>query len=63
MLFVAFVSTQVWAQTQKSRKIISEDDGKPLSDMNIIVKGKTIGTKTNANGEFSIDASQQKKDI
>ncbi len=63
MLFVAFVSTSVWAQTQKSRKIISEDDGKPLSDMNIIVKGKTIGTKTNANGEFSIDASQQKKDI
>jgi hypothetical protein len=48
---------------KKCHKIISEDDGNPLSDVNITVKEKTIGTNTNANGEFSIDASQQEKDI
>jgi len=53
------LSATVWSQTQKiSGKITSDEDNKPLSGVNIIVKGKNTGTQTNSNGEFSIDASQ-----
>lgn len=53
------ISATIWSQVQKiSGKIISEEDSKPLSGVSITIKGKTGGTQTNANGEFSIDASQ-----
>ena len=60
-LFTAcfLLSATVWSQVQKiSGKVTSTDDSKPLSGVNITVKAKTGGTQTNANGEFSIDASQ-----
>ncbi|MGB3005537.1 MAG: SusC/RagA family TonB-linked outer membrane protein [Chitinophagaceae bacterium] len=57
MLFVAAFSSSLWAQAQKiTGKIISDEDSKPLSGVSITVKGKTIGTQTNNNGDFSIDA-------
>ncbi len=53
------ISAAAWSQAQKiSGKVTSEDDNKPLSGVSITVKGKTVGTQTNANGDFSIDASQ-----
>ncbi len=59
LLLITIISTSLLAQAKTiSGKIISEDDGKPLSGVNIIVKGKTNGTQTNSAGEFSIDASQ-----
>jgi TonB-linked SusC/RagA family outer membrane protein len=36
--------------------IVKDEDGKPLSGANIIVKGTHNGTTTNDNGEFSINA-------
>ena len=59
ILFCCFVSMQSMAQTKKiSGKIISEEDSKPIMGVNISIKGKTGGTQTNSNGEFSIDASR-----
>jgi TonB-linked SusC/RagA family outer membrane protein len=46
-----------WAQQIRvTGKVISEEDGKPLSNVNIVIKGKTSGTQTDANGQFSLEA-------
>ena len=60
LLIVSFlISATIWSQVQKiSGKITSSDDNKPLPGVSIIIKGKTVGTQTNINGEFSIDVSQ-----
>jgi len=60
LLFVVccFVLTTAMAQGKKIiGKITSEEDGKPLSGVSIFVKGKTIGTQTNASGDFAIEAA------
>lgn len=47
-----------WAQTKKiAGKILSEADSKPLQGVSIVIKGKTSGTQTDAEGVFSLDAS------
>jgi TonB-dependent starch-binding outer membrane protein SusC len=40
-------------------KITSQDDASALPGVNVIVKGTSIGTTTDANGEFSIKAPDQ----
>lgn len=48
-----------WSQDKKiSGTISSEEDGKPLSGVNVTVKGKRGGTQTNASGEYSINAAE-----
>ncbi|HWI90774.1 MAG TPA: SusC/RagA family TonB-linked outer membrane protein [Flavisolibacter sp.] len=45
-----------WSQTKKiSGRIISAEDNKPLTGVSVTVQGKGIGTKTNENGEFSLN--------
>jgi TonB-linked SusC/RagA family outer membrane protein len=39
-------------------KVIFADDNQPVPGANIVIKGTTNGTVTNANGEFSIDVKQ-----
>jgi len=47
----------VWAQQIRvTGKVISEEDGKPLSNVNIVVKGRTTGTQSDANGQYAIEA-------
>lgn len=59
MLLVTVISTSILAQSKRiTGKIIADEDSKPLSGVSITVNGKTTGTQTNNNGEFSIDASQ-----
>jgi TonB-linked SusC/RagA family outer membrane protein len=36
--------------------VVDEKDGKPIEGSSITIKGKTIGAKTDANGQFSIAA-------
>ncbi len=59
LLISCFLITSVsWSQTKKiSGKVTSDEDSKPLAGVNVIVKGKTGGTQTNSNGEFSLDVS------
>lgn len=59
LLIACFLlSATVWSQVQKiSGKVTSDEDNKPLSGVSVTIKGKSGGTQTNANGEFSIDAN------
>ena len=41
-------------------RVTSADDGLPLPGVNIVVKGTTIGTTTDINGEYSIKVSGEK---
>lgn len=44
----------VYAQTMRVSGIVSDDSG-PLPGVSVAVKGETIGTVTNLDGEFSLD--------
>lgn len=44
------------AQQTKITGTLKDSDGKPIESATVQVKGKTTGTLTNANGEFTINA-------
>ncbi|MEP7376218.1 MAG: SusC/RagA family TonB-linked outer membrane protein [Chitinophagaceae bacterium] len=53
------IAASGWSQAKKiSGTISSEEDGKPLAGVSVVVKGKTTGTQTSSTGEYSIDASE-----
>lgn len=53
---MAFISVQVYAQDVKvSGTVIAEADKFPIIGANIVVKGTTIGTVTDIDGNFSLD--------
>jgi len=59
LLFMAFISVQVYAQDVKvSGTVIAEADKFPIIGANIVVKGTTIGTVTDIDGNFSLDVPQ-----
>jgi len=43
-------------------KVVRNDDGKPLPGASVIIKGTTIGTVTNAEGEFTVTDPNPKVD-
>ena len=60
LLFMAFISVQVYAQDVKvSGTVIAEADKFPIIGANIVVKGTTIGTVTDIDGNFSVEASDK----
>jgi len=56
ILLLAFVSTTVSAQTGKISGRITNQDGKPLSGANVVVKGSSIGAASNMSGEFLLNS-------
>ncbi len=50
------LSPRVYFDAPPTKGFIRSADGQPLSGVNIIVKGTSRGTTTDANGSFSIDA-------
>ncbi len=51
-------SFSVWSQAKIiSGKVTSEEDNQPLPGVSVTVKGKTSGTQTNSNGEYTINAA------
>lgn len=55
--FMAFISVQVYAQDIKIfGTVISGSDNYPIIGANILVKGTTIGTITDVDGNFSFEA-------
>src|SRR2546423_5398879 len=59
LLACLFLVALVWAQTKRiTGTVISEEDNKPLAGVSVLVKGKSTGTQSNSNGEFSLDAAQ-----
>jgi len=52
------VST-IYAQAkQVTGTVTSSDDGSPIPGVSVVVKGSTLGTITNANGEFTLNAPE-----
>ncbi len=49
-------TTSVWAQQTISGRVLSGDDQSPLPGVNILVKGTTSGTVSDADGRFSLPA-------
>ena len=50
-----FFSSTAWAQTRAiSGKVTSADDGTPVPGVNVVQKGTTNGTSTDAEGNFSL---------
>lgn len=66
-LLVVFTTTAMakvsintdYLQTEISGTVVSASDNEPLSGVNVTVKGKVIGTTTNAAGEFGLTTSQE----
>ena len=52
-----FIAASGWAQVKKISGKVSDENNNPLAGVSIIVKGKTEGTQTDANGAYSIDAA------
>jgi TonB-linked SusC/RagA family outer membrane protein len=54
-----FLFATAMAQTKKvSGRVLSDEDAKPISGVSVMLKGKTTGTQTTINGDFSITASK-----
>src|SRR5690606_4606521 len=54
-LVLSLWGTEVMAQERTvTGKVTSQEDGSPLPGVNVVVKGTTTGTATDANGNFSI---------
>ncbi|MBT1699496.1 SusC/RagA family TonB-linked outer membrane protein [Fulvivirgaceae bacterium PWU4] len=52
---LSFAGSDLWAQDRTiSGKVTSKEDGSPLPGINVIVKGTTVGTTTDADGGYSV---------
>ena len=58
LIFLLFVSILQAAaqQISVSGKVVSVEDGQPMPGINIVVKGTTVGTVTDANGGYKLNA-------
>jgi outer membrane receptor protein involved in Fe transport len=56
LVFCLFISSAFVAnaQTQLSGTVVDEDSGIPLIGVNVVVKGKVLGTTTDFDGNFSL---------
>jgi len=54
-------SSMVLAQSKSTiqGKVLSQDDGQPLPGVNVFFKGTTIGTSTDGDGKFTLNASEK----
>lgn len=62
LLPILFISTFIFAQTDRIiGKVIDAASKTPLEGVSISLKNSSIGTSTNSNGEFSLDAPKNSK--
>lgn len=60
VLMALFISIGALAQTKTvAGKVISAEDGHPLPNVSVTIQGKTTGTQTNSEGEFTIQVTPQ----
>lgn len=53
-------SAATFAQSKITGKVVSSEDGQPIVGASVIVKGTKIGTVTNLDGSFTINAKDAK---
>lgn len=58
LAFFSLASTLLFAQSKKITGRVLDEDSKPIAGVSVSIKGKTGGTQTNANGEFTLDANE-----
>jgi TonB-linked SusC/RagA family outer membrane protein len=65
MLFVSLflLVGGVFSQTKVSGTVVSQDDGQPVIGASVLVVGTSIGTVTNAQGKFSLEAPAGKNTL
>ncbi|MTI38542.1 DUF3520 domain-containing protein [Fulvivirga lutimaris] len=59
-MLMSFIYNDAISQIRISGKVTSINEGSPLPGVNVVVKGTTIGTVTDINGEFTIEAPNSK---
>lgn len=61
----AFFSTSIAAEKQKNivSGVVLDSSGSPLQGANVLIKGTTISTRTNSNGEFKISLSTKSAEL
>lgn len=58
LTFSILISVIGWSQNVKiSGRVLSAEDNEPLPGVNIVVKGKSIGTQTGVDGTFILETS------
>ncbi len=56
LMLIGFMYNDAISQIKISGKVTSMDDGQPLVGINVVVKGTTIGTVTDLDGVYSLEA-------
>jgi TonB-dependent SusC/RagA subfamily outer membrane receptor len=57
LCFSCLVTLHVWAQDRTlSGRVTAQEDGSPIPGVNVVVKGSTTGTVTDADGNYTIRA-------
>jgi hypothetical protein len=57
LLLIMYCPIQLFAQLKTVRGNVTNDQGESLSNVSVMVKGKSEGTTTDQAGNFSIDLS------
>ncbi len=63
MLFFALVVQMALAQTQTITGTVVDDTGLPLPGASVVIKGTSTGTSTDFDGNFSLNASTDRKSV
>ncbi|HUZ57608.1 MAG TPA: SusC/RagA family TonB-linked outer membrane protein [Hanamia sp.] len=59
IFFTCFLlSATAWAQTKTITGKVTSSEGSPLPGVSVILKGNSVGTQTNAEGVYTIDAAR-----
>src|SRR5687767_1667514 len=56
-VFLLLTSIVAWSQRTVTGKVTSSEDGSAIPGVNILIKGTGTGTATDADGTFSVTAS------
>jgi TonB-linked SusC/RagA family outer membrane protein len=59
MLLQLLFSLWSFGQPSMIRGTVTDENGAPLVGVNVVIQGTTIGTTTNANGEYQIEAGAE----
>ena len=59
LLAIFFLTANAYAQQTISGTVVDADNNDPLPGVNVVVKGTTIGTSTNTEGQYSLSVPSQ----
>jgi hypothetical protein len=61
VVIVAFLATSVVAQERAiSGRVTAEESGSPIPGVNVILKGTTIGTVTDIDGNYKLNVPEDR---